>query len=158
MVDVRGILGRFKPAGAPGPPTGAAVPADRASEHAAELQPLFASLEDTEAEARAIRARAAEESAAVRDAAQRRAEAILNDAVGRAAIEQDRAERQARAAAEQSCAALADQARSSAESLHAHAQARIHGYVDRVVAEFVGALLRTPPREQPSTGGPEAAG
>lgn len=159
MVDVRGILGRFKPAGAPGPSTGAAVPADRAAERAAELQPLFASLEVVEAEARVIRCRAVQEAAAIRDEARRRAETIVGEAVGRAAIEQDRSEHQARAAAEESCAALVDQARARAESLRARARTPVHDYVDRIVTQFADALRETAsPRARPRSDGPEAAG
>lgn len=158
MVDVRGILGRFKPAGAPGPPTGAAVPADRASERAAELQPLFASLEEAEAEARAIRAQGASEAAAIRDAAQRRAEAIVSEATGRSVLEQGRAEHQARAAAERTCAALVDDARARAESLHAHSQEHVHDFVDRVVTEVADALRESSPPVQSRTNGPGAAG
>ena len=157
MVDVRGILRRFKPAGAPGAAIGAAVPADRTAEHEAELQPLFASLEDAEAEAHAIRARAAAEAAEIRQEARRRADSILEEAAERATREQAAAERQARAAAEQSSAALLDQAHARAESLRVHAQPRVQEFVDRIVTEIADTLLGTSDRVQPPARAPGAA-
>ncbi|HZP51330.1 hypothetical protein [Actinocrinis sp.] len=158
MVDVRGILRRFKPAGAPGAAIGAAVPADRTAEHDAELQPLFASLEDAEAEAHQLRARAAAEAADIRQEARRRAESIVEEAAERATLEQEKAERQARTAAEQSSAALLDQARSHAESLRVHAEPRVQEYVDRFVGEVADTLLGTSSRVQPPARGPGAPG
>lgn len=157
MVDVRGILRRFKPAGAPGAAIGAAVPADRTAEHDAELQPLFASLQDAEAEAQAIRARAAAEATDIRQEARLRAESIVEEAAERATLEQEKAERQARTAAERCSAALIEQARTRAESLRVHAQPRVQEYVDRFVNEIAETLLGDSARVQPQARGPGAA-
>jgi hypothetical protein len=68
MPTLRELLNRFRPAGTPGAPGGAAVPADRVAELAAELAPVFEALTAARAEADAIRA------ASVTQAGTRRAE------------------------------------------------------------------------------------
>ena len=50
MTQARDFLDRFRPAGAPGPAARAGVPADRAAELAAEVEPVLALLDDTQAE------------------------------------------------------------------------------------------------------------
>jgi hypothetical protein len=61
-------LERFRPAGAPGAATAAAVPADRRAAARAELEPVFAALSDDIARA------GAERDALMAEAARRRAE------------------------------------------------------------------------------------
>ena len=50
MPRVRDVLYRFRPAGAPGAASSAGVPVDRSADLAAELEPVFALLADTEQE------------------------------------------------------------------------------------------------------------
>ena len=90
--------------------------------------------------------------------ARRRAATILEEAAERATLEQEKAERQARAAAERSSAALLDQARARAESLRIHAEPRVREYVDRFVTGTADTLLGNSGRAQPTARGPGAAG
>lgn len=70
MPTVRNLLDRFRPAGAPGAPSAAGVPADRRASAAAELAPVFAALASTARQCAALRAAAAD------DGARQEAEAI----------------------------------------------------------------------------------
>jgi hypothetical protein len=54
MPELRDFLARFRPAGAPGTAARAAVPADRSRELEAEVEPVLALLEDTDAERKRI--------------------------------------------------------------------------------------------------------
>ena len=51
MPRTRGLLQRFRGAGAPGAASAVGVPADRVAETAAELEPVFARLAPVQAEA-----------------------------------------------------------------------------------------------------------
>src|SRR5690242_15475142 len=55
---IRDLLQRFRPAGAPGAASGAAVPADRVAEATRELAPVFEELAGTSLEAAGLRERA----------------------------------------------------------------------------------------------------
>jgi hypothetical protein len=77
---LRDVINRFRVVGPPGPAAPAAVPADRRTELAEELAPVFAALTDTRARARDI-VRAAElEAARIRTEGDRRAEELLSTA------------------------------------------------------------------------------
>ena len=71
MPRVSDLLYRFRPSGAPGSAAPAGVPADRAHDLALELEPLFASLAQTERECRDVleEGRRAAEHVRARDAA-----------------------------------------------------------------------------------------
>lgn len=103
MPRVRDLLSRFRPSGAPGAANAAGVPADRALEQTAELEPLLAVLATTEQECRdiveaarrdatEIRARCADEArrtaaaARSREPAERAAAAAKVQRRGRALI------------------------------------------------------------------------
>lgn len=150
MAGLRDVLQRFRPVAVPGAPTGGAVPADRASEQAAELAPVFALLDETEAEARAIRVRGDAEAAEIRQEAARRAEAILRDARARAAQEREHAASQARSQAEIDCAALVHLARARAQSLTARAEPRVREYAEQIVARTAAQLVS--PQPHPARG------
>ena len=62
MPGVRDLLYRFRPAGAPGPPSAAAVPADRVADRVAELAPVFALLAETETRCAVLREEAARDA------------------------------------------------------------------------------------------------
>jgi len=85
--SARDLLERFRPAGTPGAATAAGVPADRREAVAAELQPVFAALAETERECDEIghaATAAAEERAA---GTTRRVHAILDRARAEAPAE-----------------------------------------------------------------------
>jgi hypothetical protein len=77
MPRVRDVLHRFRPSGAPGAATAAGVPVDRATELAAELQPVLALLEETERECADILERARVEESAIRARSADRARGVL---------------------------------------------------------------------------------
>lgn len=127
------MLSRFRPAGAPGAATPAGVPADRRATAAAELEPVFAALAATVAEAEKLHRDAA--AAAARDsaAAAERAQAL----VARARID-GQAQREAEAAAlRQRSAAEArqvtEQAQRDADAVSRRAAQRRPELVDRVL-------------------------
>lgn len=94
MPRVRDVLQRFRPSGAPGAATAAGVPVDRAHELAAELEPVFALLAETERECAVVRDRARLVEAGIRARDAERARGVL--AAGRARVEAQRAEAAAR--------------------------------------------------------------
>lgn len=135
MPRVRDLLYRFRPAGAPGPASAAAVPSDRVADRTTELEPVFALLVGTEAECRAIREEA--ERAAVARRAQARETARRTLAEAESAVEQERA-RTAAAVADSAAAesaSAADAAAAEAERLLARARERTPGWATRVAAE-----------------------
>lgn len=157
MAGLREALLRFRPVGAPGAPTSGAVPADRAGEQAAELAPVFALLDEAEAEARAVRSQGDADAAAIREEAARRAESIIRDARGRAPAERERAAGAARAQAEADSAALLREAHARAESLRARAGPRVHEYVEQFVARTAQQLMTPPPAPDRVAGEPGAS-
>ena len=66
MPGWRDFLDRFRPAGAPGAASAAAIPIDRAAAAAAELMPLLERLDLAQDEAQRLRAAAREQAAQVR--------------------------------------------------------------------------------------------
>lgn len=94
MPRVRDVLQRFRPSGAPGAATAAGVPVDRTGELAAELEPVFALLAETERECATLLDRAREEEAAIRARDAERARSIV--ATGRARLDAERAAATAR--------------------------------------------------------------
>jgi hypothetical protein len=143
MVALREVLSRFRSAGVPGALAGA-VPADREAGRDAELEPVFGALDGAEAEARGIRARAAEQAEAIRAEGARRAEAIVREAVARAPDECEQAARRTRLDTDEYCATVIERSRTRAESVRSRAEPRLRALVDRIVAE---AAARLRPRE-----------
>jgi hypothetical protein len=141
---VRDLLYRFRPAGAPGPASAAAVPVDRAADRAAELEPVFALLAETEEQCAALRLAARRDAEARTALARETSRRVVADA--RAACSADRAAASAavgsRAEGERA-AALAD-ARREAGLLLARADSRTPEWADRV-ARTVGELLGVEP-------------
>ena len=89
MPRVRDVLHRFRPSGAPGAATAAGVPADRAAELAAELEPVLALLAETDRECADLLEGARLEEAEIRARHADRARSVL--ATGRALVEAERA-------------------------------------------------------------------
>ena len=139
MPRTRDLLQRFRFSGTPGAAPG--VPADRASEAAAELAPVLALLDAAQEQARRIRADGLHEAARVRGQAE--ADAEQRVVAARAAAEQVRASAAAgvarRAAAHE--AEMLSAARREAALVHERASARTPQYVDMVVKAVTAAIL-----------------
>ncbi|MFF9173245.1 hypothetical protein [Streptomyces sp. NPDC014793] len=133
-MSLRDFLERFRPTGTPGA-AAVGVPADRAAERAAELEPALARLTDVQREAARIRAAADEAAEVLRRDTALRAERVVADARERApevrrlaaapVLEDGRHEADAvRAAGDR-----------SAEAVRARARERMPELVDRTVAD-----------------------
>lgn len=73
MPSTRDLLQRFRPAGAPGAATATGVPADRSHERDTELAGVFALLEETVAQAEAVRGAVTTQARQRRDRAREQA-------------------------------------------------------------------------------------
>jgi hypothetical protein len=111
MARGRDFLERFRPVGTPGAAGRRGVPADRVADLAAELGPVLALLDATQAECTALRREADEQASARREQARVRAAAHLAQA--RADAEGERAGASARLAAR--AQAEAEQAREAGQ-------------------------------------------
>ncbi len=136
MPRARDFLARFRPVGTPGAAVSAGVPADRVAEASAELEPLFAMLTDTEAEADRIRASADRRIAESHRLAAERAADVLAQARLRADAERADASAHARATADQEAAQQLAAAAAAAARIHQAAEERM----DAHVAEIVGVV------------------
>ena len=134
MPTLRDFVGRFRPAGAPGAAAPAGVPADRVSERAAELGPVFDELREAVNEAEAIRAHAAREAERRRSAATQRVVELLADARREADSARSSAAAAVAASASGEEEAVLDRARTDAEVISRRASARLPQLVDRVIA------------------------
>jgi hypothetical protein len=129
---LRDFLQRFRPAGAPGA-AAAAVPADRRTELAAELEPIFARFSAFEEERGRLLAAAADAADRLRAAGREQAAALVADARGRSAAERAAAAAQVRSAGAAGDAALVAEARAEAEAVRQRAVARLPVLVDDAV-------------------------
>jgi hypothetical protein len=136
MPRARDFLARFRPVGTPGAAASAGVPADRVVEAAAELEPLFAMLADTEAKAEGICASADQRIAEGHRLAAERAAEVVTQARLRADAERADASARARAAADQEAAQELAAAEAQAALLRESANERM----DAQVAEMVAAV------------------
>jgi hypothetical protein len=136
MPRARDFLARFRPVGTPGAAASAGVPADRVVEATAELEPLFAMLADTEAEADRIRAEADEHIAEGHRLAAAHAADLLASARLDAEAARADASAKARAAADQKAAE--EQAAAEAESDHIRQSA--NGQMATQIAEIMAAV------------------
>ncbi|HUL24620.1 MAG TPA: hypothetical protein VLW44_02475 [Streptosporangiaceae bacterium] len=110
MTQARDFLDRFRPAGAPGSAARAGVPADRARELAAEVEPVLALLDDTHAECEQII-----------EAARQEAGRIMVEARAAVARVGQEAGRNARAAGEEAAAEVLAQTRAEVQGTAAAA-------------------------------------
>jgi hypothetical protein len=140
----RDVLARFRPAGTPGAPAAAAVPADRVAERSAELEPVLARLEDTQVEAARLVDDARAEAGRRRATAAERAEALLAAAHRDAVSERADAAAAVRQRAEAAAADIAAEAEHEAAAVLEVAEQRAPALVARVVAS-VRADLGLPP-------------
>lgn len=139
MARVRDILYRFRPAGAPGAAGEAGVPVDRAADLAAELEPLFAQLADTEAECAALVEQARGNAVRRRARDAKSAESVVAVAREHADVERAAAATVARQLDQPGLASVLVAAQAEAEALRLRAAARIPVEVARVV-EVVRAV------------------
>jgi hypothetical protein len=136
MPRARDFLARFRPVGTPGAAASAGVPADRVVEAAAELEPLFAMLADTEAKAESIHTSADQRIAENHELTAERAIEVLAQARLRADAERADASAKARAVADQQAA----QELAVAEDEAARIQESANELMDAQVAEIVAAV------------------
>lgn len=132
MPDIRAFLERFRPAGAPGA-AAAAVPADRRTTLAAELEPVFALLDDAEEECRRLLDEAEARAQSIRRAAGDEAAALVEQAHADAAAERATAAATVRKAAEEEREALAAAAEEEARRIDAVAGERLPDLVARAL-------------------------
>ena len=148
MPRVRDLLYRFRPAGTPGAAGQAGVPADRAAETAAELEPLFARLADTEQECREILAQARRDAAQIRELGLRQAQAVVGDAGGRGEVERTMTAAQLSQDGEREADTERRRAEAAVSALHQRAAEMVPAYVDAVVnrvAALVGRSIEPTP-------------
>jgi hypothetical protein len=151
VVRLRDLLDRFRPVGAPGAPSAVGVPADRAAEATAELEPVFSVLAPVEIECADIRAAAATAAQQHRARAATRAEAVLAAARARAVAVRAEATAAAQQSAVVDAAGLKAQTEQEQAVMRARAAGRLPAYVDEVLtavrAQIHGAVA---PREDAS--------
>ncbi|QIZ38699.1 hypothetical protein [Saccharopolyspora sp. ASAGF58] len=140
MRGIRGFFERFRSAGTPGAAVRPGVPVDRVAEASAELAPVFALLEDAEAEAERICARGREEAAQIRQQAQAQAEAIIADANLRAEAVRADVVAEARRVVERESESAATLANETAARLRDRARGRMPVLVDRAVSAALVTL------------------
>jgi hypothetical protein len=137
---VRDLLYRFRPAGAPGAASAAGVPVDRGADLAAELEPLFAQLADTEDACTAIREQARGDAERIRARETERARGIVAAANARTQAERAAATAQLRQRAETESSALLAAAEQEAAAVRERAAEQMPAYVAQVVASVRGLL------------------
>ncbi|MGV9346953.1 hypothetical protein ACWDSD_19465 [Streptomyces spiralis] len=133
-MSLREFLARFRPAGAPGAVV-AGVPADRAAERAAELEPSLACLSDVQQEVARIRASADREAEAIRQDAARQAAAMVAAARARVAQVRREAAEPVRDAAEGDVRDIRVAGARATEQVYERARERMAALVDRVVTD-----------------------
>lgn len=136
MPRARDFLARFRLVGTPGAAASAGVPADRAGEAGAELEPLFVMLADTEAKVERIRASADQRIAeSHRLAAERAAEVV---AQARLSADAERADASARARVVADQEAADELAAASAQAVRIRQSA--NDQMNAQAAEIVAAV------------------
>ncbi|MGW3354383.1 hypothetical protein ACWDFL_03025 [Streptomyces bungoensis] len=152
-MSLRDFLERFRPAGTPGA-SATGVPADRAAERAAELEPALARLARAQQEADRIRAEADEAARKIREDAAREAARLMAAAREQAPeVRRQAAEPPLDRARGEAEAVRASGAR-AASAVRARAAERMPGLVERAVADAV----RLPARGSQGRGGAQKPG
>ncbi len=134
MPRIRDVLYRFRPAGAPGQASAAGVPADRAADLAAELEPLFARLAPVERARADLLESARSDAAAVRAEAATGAERMLARAREQVGAERADAAGAARARVRSDTADLIAAAQAEAVRLRGRTELITPGQVEHVLA------------------------
>jgi nucleotide-binding universal stress UspA family protein len=133
MPALRDFLARFRPAGPPGAAARAGVPADRSRELEAEVGPVLALLESTDAERERIIAQARRDAGQITAEAQAEAAAIAADAEQRAKRAREEAARQVVALARDEAAGTVEGARQQAIRTRELARQRMPALVSQAV-------------------------
>jgi vacuolar-type H+-ATPase subunit H len=132
---VRDLLYRFRPAGAPGPASAAAVPADRAADREGELAPVLDLLAETEEQCAALREDSVRGAEGRHEQARSAAHRVVAEAESRAPGERADAAAGVAAQAAGERAATVAEAHDEADRLLVLAAQRTPAWVERVVAE-----------------------
>lgn len=140
MARVRDILYRFRPSGAPGSPSRAGVPVDRARGLAEELAPVFAALAPTLAECADIEAAGRRQAQAARTARTGETQRLRAAIPQRAAAERARSTALAHAAAAPDLSAIDTATRERIDLLCGRAREALPA-LGREVADSVEQLL-----------------
>lgn len=143
MPQIRDILARFRPAGAPGAAARAGVPADRFRELADELSPVLALLDGTDAECGRIITQARDQALRITAAARAQATTIAADAGQRASAAREEAARQALTTARARAARAVADAEQQAAATNELAERRIPVLTDCAVG-LIRQLRDTP--------------
>ena len=133
MPALRDFLTRFRSAGPPGAAARAGVPADRSGELEAEVGPVLALLESTDAERERIIAQARRDAGQITAAARAQAAAIAADAGRRATAARVQTARQAMVLARDGAARAVDSAMRQAMRTRELAGQRMPALVSRAV-------------------------
>ena len=133
MPQLGDFLNRFRPAGAPGAASRAGVPADRAAELSAELDPVLALLAAADADCARLVAEAEQEAGRIAAQGRDQAASIAADAV-------QRAEEAGGQAAAEVLAAAGEQARQAEQAAAEQARRRSGPSEDDVQALIAAAI------------------
>jgi vacuolar-type H+-ATPase subunit E/Vma4 len=124
---------RLRPAGAPGPASGAGVPSDRRRGAEEELEPVFAALSSAATESRRIRSQATERAQRVVSDAEARSAAMLAQAGQESSAVRAELAARLRAEAQSDAARLIREAHEAAASVRETAEARMPERLDRIM-------------------------
>jgi hypothetical protein len=134
MPSGRGFLERLRPVGTPGAAARRGVPADRAAEFGAELEPLFELLAEVDTEAARIRLAAEQDARRVIGDSRTAADAVVADAAVRAEAARAAASASGRDEAATEETVLARQAGEQLACLRRRATGAMPEHVGRAVA------------------------
>ena len=133
MPALRDFLSRFRPAGSPGSAARAGVPADRSRELEAELSPVLAVIDSTDADRKRIIAQARRDAEQIVAKARAEAAVIAADAGRRAEAAREEAVRQVMARAQDEAAGVVADAMRQAARTRQLADERMPALVSRAV-------------------------
>jgi hypothetical protein len=157
MPRVSEFLDRFRPAGAPGAASGAGVPSDRRAGMEAELEPVFAALDEVQRECARLRETAAERAGRRREEAAGQARVIVARARAGAQAARAEAAADARRQAADEIAAIAVSAERAADAVRRSARQRRPELVARVVEMVRAELAEVTPTDEPVSAEPAGA-
>ncbi|KQX64530.1 hypothetical protein [Angustibacter sp. Root456] len=144
MTTARDLLERFRPAGAPGSPAAAGVPADRERSLREELEPVLDLLSPTESECDNARQQAQAVADRLRADAAARVAATLTSAHQRAEVARTEAAARQRRHSDHAAAAELDAAHHCAATVASRAAERSPALVVRAVAAVQRLLDEAP--------------
>lgn len=131
------LLRRFRFLGVPGAPASAGVPVDRRAVRAGELAPVLLALQEAEAEAASILARAEQDAAGRRAAGEARARSMVESARARAGEARAEATRARLADAQDRARRMVAEARRAHADIEGRTAVGTPEVVDRVVADVL---------------------